>query len=187
MSEGRGDDSNAAHLLNHLAVVPLRAGEHVAAVELAGQALERARRTGERLAQQTAHQILAQAAWADGDDREALRRFRDSLQVATELSDTVNVAYCLRGIALCDGQRGLTQDAARVLGAAGRALEDAGSPLFAWAVGELDDAAAGVVRTGLRDRAWRAAYDEGRGMGLDEAAELALGSDSVREAPPGDA
>jgi predicted ATPase/DNA-binding XRE family transcriptional regulator len=168
------DDWNAGHLLDHLAVIPLRTGDHERAADLAGQALARARRTGDRLAQQTSLQVLAQAAWAAGDHETARRHFRASLSVAAELADVVNVAYCLRGLALADGSRGGSVWAARLMGAADHELQEAGLPLFAWAVGDLDEAAAEAGRAASDDEAWRAAYDEGRVMGLDEASDLAL-------------
>jgi non-specific serine/threonine protein kinase len=176
MATERGDDANAAHLLNHLAVVPLRRGDRDAAAALAEQALARTRRTGERLARQTALQILGQMAWTAGEDERARQLFRDSLQVALELADTVNVAYSLRGLALSDGSGGRSAASAGLLGAADRLLERAGFPVFAWVVGGLDDAAAAAVRAAAGDPAWQAAHAGGRAADLDEVVETALRS-----------
>ena len=100
------DAWTAAHILNHLAVVPLRRGEYQRAAELAEEALALTRETGDRLAAQTALQILAQSAWMMGEAEEATRRFRASLTVARELADRVNVAYCMQGLAETDLARG---------------------------------------------------------------------------------
>jgi len=157
-------------------VVPLRRGDRDAAAALAEQALARTRRTGERLARQTALQILGQMAWTAGEDERARQLFRDSLQVALELADTVNVAYSLRGLALSDGSGGRSAASAGLLGAADRLLERAGFPVFAWVVGGLDDAAAAAVRAAAGDPAWQAAHAGGRAADLDEVVETALRS-----------
>jgi predicted ATPase len=174
MATERGDHVNAAHLLNHLAVVPLRRDDPEAAAALAEQALARTRRTGERLARQTALQVLGQLAWSAGGDERARQLFRDALQVSLELADTVNVAYGLRGLALCDGSGGRSAPSAGLLGAADGILEQAGFPVFAWVVGGLDDAAAAAVREAAGDRAWQAAHSQGRAADLDEVVESAL-------------
>lgn len=168
-----GDDPQTAHMLNHLAVVPLRTGDLVRATELAGQALTVTRRTGERLAMQTALQILGQAAWAQGTYGEARRLYRASLEVACELDDAVNVGYCLRGLAVADGLGGTSPDAARLLGAADRILRGAGYPTFAWTIGAIDAAVTAAERDGRTDPAWVRAYDEGHGATTDDAVHWA--------------
>ena len=174
MATERGDHANAAHLLNHLAVVPLRRGDRDAAAALAEQALAHTRRTGERLARQTALQVLGQMAWSAGEDGRARQLFLDSLEVALDLADTVNVAYSLRGLALADGSGGRSSASAGLLGAADGLLEQAGFPVFAWVVGGLDDAAAEAVRVGAGDKSWQAAHGAGRAAQLDDVVESAL-------------
>ena len=46
-------------------------------------------------------------------------------------------------------------------------MEDAGSPLFAWAVGRFDDASA-AAREHQADPDWAAAYDEGKSRETSE-------------------
>lgn len=171
ISADQGDAWNEANLLNHRAVIPLRRRDHRRAAELADQALRLTHLTGDRLAQQTSLQILGQAAWTAGDHRHAAERFRHSLMVAHDLGDHVNIAYALRGLALSDGTHGRTSRAACLLGAAEIVLEEAGLPVFAWADGDLSHAAEAAVAAG--DGAWRAVYEDGRALDLEEA--IALG------------
>lgn len=156
-----GDMAHRAHMLNHLAVVRLRRDELPEAADLAGRALACTDVTGERLSRQTAHQILGQVAWASDDLEQARAHFRASLEVARELSDRVNVAYSLRGLAICDGECGGTRESAVLLGGADRLMHDAGSPLFAWAVGRFDEASAAALEHRSAPE-WASAYAAGR-------------------------
>ena len=142
LSLARGDETQAGHLLNHLAAAaPAGRRPGPARAELAERALGHARHTGERLAQQTALQILAQLAWADGDLERARELFSDSLQHAVELSDDVNAAYCLRGLAVCDGEGGCSDEATRLLRRGRRRCSRRpGSPRFAWLMPEFEEA-----------------------------------------------
>lgn len=163
----RGDDAQAAHVLNHLAAACLRTGERADAAVLAERALGHARHTGERLAQQTALQVLAQLAWADGDAERARGLFADSMRRALELSDHVNTAYCLRGVALCD--RGSGDEAARLFGAAQAVLEAAGFPRFAWLMDEFEEAVTAASVRAAGTPSFAAGHDAGREAGVDLA------------------
>jgi tetratricopeptide (TPR) repeat protein len=171
----RGDETQAGHLLNHLAAASLQVDDRAAAESLAERALGHARRTGERLAQQTALQILAQLAWTAGDIDGARELFADSLRRAVELSDHVNAAYCLRGIAVSDGEGGSSDEAARLFGAADTVLEAAGFPRFAWLMQEFEGAVAEASARSAAAPERRASHDAGRAAGVDLARDWMAG------------
>ena len=146
------------------------------------EALDLTQQTGDRLAAQTALQILAQSARAADKHEEASRYFRDSLVVASELADKVTAAYCMQGLAVAGSARGELRRAARMLGAAEGLLEAAGVPLYVWADHDLHQRAASTAREKLGEQEWLEAYDEGRAMSFEEAVAYALGEDEAR--PP---
>jgi tetratricopeptide (TPR) repeat protein len=67
----QGDDWGSAHILTHLAVVPLGRGDYPRAAAYAEEALELTNRTGDRLAANIALHLLAQAASASGEQGRA--------------------------------------------------------------------------------------------------------------------
>jgi ATP/maltotriose-dependent transcriptional regulator MalT len=172
----REDDWASAHILTHLAVVPLRQGDHARAAAYAEDALTLTRRTGDRLAANIALHILAQAAWSSGDYRRAAGYFRDALGLTFEVSDRTNAAYCLHGLAAIAEAQGEPDRAARLLGAAEVLLEAAGTHLYAQVDLDFHDRVVGAVRERLGERAWKEARNEGRAMDFDRAVEYALES-----------
>ena len=170
----RGDDWGAAHILTHLAVVPIRRGDYPLAARYSEETLELTRRTGDRLAANIALNLLAQAALATGELGRADGFFRDALGLAFEASDRPNAARCLQGLAAVAEARGGPRRAARLLGASEVLLESSGIPRYALVDQELHGRVADAVRGHLGERAWNAAWAEGRAMALDEAVSYAL-------------
>jgi hypothetical protein len=70
-------------------------------------------------------------------------------------------------------ERGSFELGARLLGAADRLVEETGAALGPFEH-EIADRAAARAREALGDERLGSAWSEGRGMGLDEAADLAL-------------
>jgi predicted ATPase/DNA-binding XRE family transcriptional regulator len=167
-------DWDASHILNHLAVPPLQQGHFEQAADYARGALEISERTGDRLAGNIALYVLAQAAWATGEKREAAGFFRRSLVLASELGDTVNSAYCMQALATVEEKRDEPHRTACLLGAAEALLDEVGVPLYATADGELHRDTAQIVREELGEEAWLTARDEGRGMTFEQAVAYAL-------------
>jgi tetratricopeptide (TPR) repeat protein len=174
-----GDVWGAAHLLTHLAVVPLRLGDYPRAAGYSEEALELTRRTGDRLAANIALYLLAQAAWATGEHGLATRYFRDALILTFEVVDRTNAAYCLQGLAAVAGARDEPHRAARLLGAAEALLEAAGTHLYAQMDHELYQRVADAARERLGEQAWAAARDEGRVMAFEEAVAYACEDEEV--------
>jgi tetratricopeptide (TPR) repeat protein len=131
MFREQGDEWGAAHILTHLAVVPLRRGDY------------------------------AQAAWATGEHGLATRYFRDALVLTFEVVDRANAAYCLQGLAAVAGARDEPCRAARLLGAAEALLEAAGTHLYAQLDYELHERISDGTREQLGKRAWATARGRG--------------------------
>jgi tetratricopeptide (TPR) repeat protein len=178
-----GDAWASAHILTHLAVVPLRQGEYSRAASYAEEALSLSRRTGDGFAANISLNLLAQAAWASGEHRRADRYLREALAIAHEMRDRMDAAYCMHGLAALAGERGEQQRAARMLGAAEALLETAGTPFRALDDHELHQRAVSGVRQQLEERVWRTAWGEGRAMAFDDAVAYAL-EETSRLAPP---
>jgi predicted ATPase/DNA-binding XRE family transcriptional regulator len=166
----------SAHVLNHLAVVPLRQDDYPRAVGYAQEALALTHRTGDRFAANISLNLLAQAAWASGEHRLAERYLREALAVAHEIRAWMDAAYCVQALAAAAGERGEQQRAARMLGAADAMLETAGTLFRDMATDdhELHQFAVSGAREQLGERAWSAAWEEGRAMTFDEAVAFAL-------------
>ncbi len=182
------DAWGSALILTHLAVVPLRRGEYPRAVRYAEEAFALTRRSGDRLGANIALHILAQAAWALGEHERTARYFREALVLASEAADKTSSAYCMQGLAAVAGARGQPRRAARLLGAVEALVEAAGIPIYvATADHDLHQRVADAARELLDDRAWMAAWSEGREMSLERAVAYALegGPGNARAAPDG--
>ena len=177
-----GNVWGSSHILTHLAVVPLRRGDFSRAADYAGEALTLSRRTGDRFATNISLNLLAQAAWASGEHELAEQYFREALTIAHELRDRMDAAYCIQGLSAAAGARDEQRRAARMLGAADALLETAGTPLRAVAERRLHQRVSDAARERLGERAWTAAWDEGRAMVFDEAVAYALKHDQASSA-----
>lgn len=175
------DAWGSAHSLNHLAIASLRRGDYSLAAGYAEEALTVTQRSGDRLGGNVALYTLAEAAWASNEHGRAARYFREALVLASEAADKTSSAYCVRGLAAVAASRGDQRRAARLLGAAEALLEAAGLPIYVTADHDLYRRIASAVRERLGKRAWTAACDEGRALGLKEAVVYAL---EVREVAP---
>jgi len=169
------DDWGAAHILTHLAVVPMRRGDPAGAARYAEEALDLTRRTGDRLAGNIALNLLAQAALASDEFARAGGFFREALGLAFEASDRPNGAHCLQGLAAVSEAQDQPDRAARLLGAAEALLESAGVPRYALVDHELHRRVADATEASLGERAWTAALEEGRAISFAEAVAYALG------------
>jgi tetratricopeptide (TPR) repeat protein len=178
-----GDEWASAHILSHLAVVPLRRSDYPRAAGYAEEALSLSRRTGDRFAANISLNLLAQAAWASGEHRQADRYLREALATAHEMRDRIDAAYCMQGLAAVAGERGEQQRAARMLGAAEALLETSGTPFRVVDDRSLYQRAVSGAREQLGERAWRAAWNEGRAMTFDEAVAYALEEEPLPTTP----
>lgn len=116
--------------------------------------------------------------------RSSARLYAEALRLAEEIGNTANMAYCLRGLAECSGARGEAEKAARLYGATAAFLEGVGLRFDALVTGrDFHERYLSLARARMEDRAWAAAWSQGRGMGFDEAVAHALGGDAAQSVP----
>lgn len=89
----------------------------------------------------------------------------------------------MQWLAAVAGERGEQQRAARMLGAAEALLEISSTPFRAVDNRGLYQRAVSGAREQLGERAWRAAWDEGRAMTFDEAVAYALEEEPLPTMP----
>jgi hypothetical protein len=77
------------------------------------------------------------------------------------------------------GERDEPHRAARLLGAAEGLLEAAGVPVYVTTDHDLHQRVRSATHEKLGEKAWTAAWDEGRAMNMEEAVEYALGEDEA--------
>jgi non-specific serine/threonine protein kinase len=117
---------------------------------------------------------LAFVAQHEGDHELALRLVRQALQLSHDAGGARDVASFLATFAGSIAALGQPLPAARLLGASEAALERTGA--FYQPTDKLEiDRTIATVRAQLDDTAFQAMWSEGRGMGMDEAIEYALG------------
>ena len=181
-----GDAWSEAQTLVFLGMLPFAGEDHERAAGYFEQSLELARRIGDPLGTFAPTYSLAQARQALGDHAAAARLYAEALGLAEEIGNAANMAYCLRGLAECSGARGEAEKAARLYGAAAAFLEGVGLRLEALVVTGQDfhERYLSLARSRLDDRAWAAAWSEGREMGFERAVAYALGEDAAAPTVP---
>ncbi len=106
----------------------------------------------------------------------------EALRVWVRLGDEDAVAECLDSLAGAAGMRGEGARAARLLSAASAAREIVGTPIRP-VERERYERFVALSRHGLGDEAWQAAWEAGRAMSLEEAAEYALSTEPLESSP----
>jgi len=117
---------------------------------------------------------LGHVAVNQGDYPAARALLDESLTIRRELGDRFGIPYSLDGLAalvasLCEPLR-----AARIWGAAERLRAEIGTPLLAWERAGYDRSVAAARIASGDDIAFDSAWQEGRGLTLDGAIDIAL-------------
>jgi non-specific serine/threonine protein kinase len=128
---------------------------------------------------------LGQVDRRRGDLRRARARYHQSLELQRESGNRQGIAECLAGVAGLALASGQPAPAVRLLAASAALLEAIGAPLAPADATDLElDLAASRER--IDEARWRAAWDEGRALGLEEAVRAALRVTAETEStPPG--
>ncbi len=113
---------------------------------------------------------LAWVALEQRDDRRATTLLQESVPLVCDLI----LADCLEALAAAGGQRGQPERAARLWAAAETARGAAGAPLER-IERERNDRWLATARAQVPEAVWRAAWNEGRNMTLEQAIAHALG------------
>ena len=170
-----GEKWGAAIQLCFLAVAWRDRGDHGRAGPLAERALALSREVGERQSISAALYTLATLAQAGGDHERAGDLFEEGLSLSDELGNEADVAHCLEGLASVAGAEGEIARAARLWGAEEALLERLEVAVYTYVPDRtLHQSRVAAARARLGERAWEAAWAEGRAMTPGQAVEYAL-------------
>ena len=166
-------------VISNLGVCLMSQGRLDEAAQLYEEAVELCRASG-RAEQLTISLFnLGRVSMLQGRHEAAAGWFERALETARELGYREMIAYCLKGIGEVLAARAAGEQAARLLGASDRLFLELGAHVesseqatYEVTVEQLKDA--------LGDDAYSSAHAEGKGMSLDQALALALGSTSSR-------
>jgi predicted ATPase len=176
-----GEDGVVPVVRIWLGTVALIQGDHDRAVPMFEEGLTQARKRGDRLGTYNALYNLAQVALARDDHALATRMLEEGVTLSEQIGDQANLSYFLEGLAVIAGMEGNAEHSARLLGAAERLLEEAGTSVYNYYKPDrsLYDRTAANVRSRLGDEGFEEAWAEGRTMTFEQAVEYALGRDTA--------
>ena len=174
-----GDRRGHALAISNLGSIALERGEHSAAAALSEQAysLFETLDDSEGMAFALVNQGLA--ALSEHDHARALELLRQALRRLAELEFADVIGYCFEGLAAVLAFTGKAEPGARLLGAA-EALRDSLGVELAPAERQTHDETVAAVREALGEKAFSAAWRQGRGLALDEAIAYALEEERAR-------
>ncbi len=133
------------------------------------------REIGDRLSGYISLYNLALASRVLGEHERAAQLYTEGLELAVEVGDKANTAYCLEGLAGLITHSSDPERAARLFGASETLLEAVGAPLYAQVQDRTSvESAVEVLRSRLGEEAFEAAWAEGRAMSSEEAVAYAL-------------
>jgi len=170
---GLGEKGGIAATLGNLAKVARGEGDYERAVALGSESLALGRELGDASLVCPALQFLGHAALLQGDHARARVLFQESLALDPEGGSLPDIARTLSGLAGVAGGEGFPEQAALLLGAAVALLDRMGVVLSAADRAEHDRSLA-AVRAALDEKAFAAAWIEGRAMPLESVIALAL-------------
>lgn len=177
-----GDTWLSATCLGNLGLVALKAGDYAEARALHEENLALSRRYGDNWQSASNLTALARIALEQGDARHAIVLLGESIGLLRDLGDMRALADALEVMAAATGLQGQPQRAARLWGAAERLRSEAGAPLET-SERARNDRWLATIRGQVRTEAvWRAKWNAGRLMTLEQAITLAVMEDAAQ--PP---
>jgi non-specific serine/threonine protein kinase len=169
-----GDRFGIASSLNSLGNVAFNHGDHPAARALLEESLAIRRELGDRFGIASSLNSLGNVAFNQGDHPAARALLEESLAIRRELGDRFGIPYSLEGLAAVVASLGDSLRAARIWGATERSRAEIGTPLQQWDRSGYDRRVAAARIASGDDAAFDSAWQEGRGLTLDQAIDLAL-------------
>jgi tetratricopeptide (TPR) repeat protein len=168
-----GDEATMGRFLEGEGYMAFMGDDLARARALLEESLALAERRGDRMAVAVAHHTVAQVARLDGRYDDAIRHYRQALQVGHELGDAASMTEPLQGLAAVAVATGDAETGVRLLGA-NAAIRDriGGGPPPEWL--RLGDPLGDARRT-LGEEAYQRAWEAGLAMSLDETVAEALG------------
>jgi tetratricopeptide (TPR) repeat protein len=170
-----GDEHLHAELTGQLGELALGQGNYARAIAANEEALSLFRALGRQDGESWALWNLALALSRTGHERAAVANARASLSIAHSVGDTAGLAVGLALLSSFAMRRAESEVAARLLGAAEGAREEGGVVLDRLAA-ELYQTTEDELRRALGSIGYEAASEDGKGMSVDTAVELALAS-----------
>jgi tetratricopeptide (TPR) repeat protein len=161
------------NLLTLLGCVAYSQGEYTTAGTLHEESLAISRELENKWAIAISLNNLGLVAYSQGDYARARTRYLESLAILPELGHTRELAACLSGLGGVAVEMGFPARGAKLLGAAEALLEAIGAAL------DVDDRAvfeqgSAAARAQLGDEEFKEAWQEGRGMSVEETIAYAL-------------
>jgi predicted ATPase/DNA-binding CsgD family transcriptional regulator/Tfp pilus assembly protein PilF len=168
-----GDKQGIARTLNNLGLAMRYQGDFKRAAEIFEECLERCRDLEDKYGIAAAVHNLGNIARHMGDMARAHELLSESILIARQLGDRPNLSTRLADLAGLWLAQGQPERAARVFGAAQALGARVGATMYE---GQRliyeHEVSQGLAQMG--EEAWRAAWEEGRAMHLDDACALAL-------------
>jgi tetratricopeptide (TPR) repeat protein len=176
ISRELGDRSGIASSLNNLGNAALNQRDYPAARALLEESLAIHRELGDRYGIATSLSNLGLVAYEQGDYPAARALYEESLATRRELGDRSGsgIAVSLEGLAAVAASLGDSLRAARIWGATERLRAEIGTPLTPNERSRYDRYVAAARISSRDDAAFDNAWQEGRGLTLEQAIDLAL-------------
>jgi predicted ATPase len=173
LSRELGDARSMGFELSGLGEVALRQGDYARATQLMEESLELRRQLGNKWGVGVSLGMLGWVAMRERDWERAIARLGESLEVRQEIGDKGGSAWCLErlaGVAMAQGQG---EKAVRLFGAAAALRSSIGS-----VIDPVDQVRykknLNSLRAKLGKGKYKAAWDEGHAISLEQAAAYAL-------------
>ncbi len=179
-----GDHSRVAFSLHALGLVARDRGDYGQAEGLFAESLALFRELEDTWGVTTALVSLGLVARLRGDCTRASALLKESLTLRRDLGDRWGIAECLEGLAGAAVAQRQPERAAWLLGAAEALAEAIGAPLSRAQRADRDRSAA-TAQKQLGKRAFAAAWEAGRRIGLEKAVEDALAPPPSERVPVG--
>jgi tetratricopeptide (TPR) repeat protein len=171
-----GDKWGIAFSSEELGYIMISQGDYGRAEALFEESLALWRETGNKGGTANSLDYLGLVALSQGDYDRAVVLCKESLSLFREVGIKWTISGCLEVLAGVAGAGGQPERAARLFGAAEAIREAIGSSMQIPRRDSYDRNVA-AIRAQLSEEAFRAAWEEGRKMTMEEAVQLAGGSE----------
>ena len=174
ISRELGNPYSIALALSNLGHAALDQGDHPAARALLEEGLAIRRDLGDRFSIATSLSNLGLVALHQGDYPAARAMIGESLAIRRELGDQFGIPASLEGLAAVVASQRDSMRAARIWGAAEQLRAQIGTPRPPSEQSDHERRVAAARIASKDDAAFHSAWQEGRGLTLDQAIDLAL-------------
>jgi tetratricopeptide (TPR) repeat protein len=157
-----------------LAYLALQQGDFDRASALHEEVLELSRERGEKWAMGITLFDLALLRVIQDRHEEARAMCAEGIALNQEFGDRRGIAWCLGILSAAEAAEGRHLQAARLRGAMEGLLESVGAPIQASYNHSIGDRSLEAMKSGLGDREFHAAVDEGRALSLSRAIQLGI-------------